>query len=61
MIEVGGCQLLGLEWDPGDQSIRHCGERDGGKVYPVTLTADAAGEMVMLWTIPPYDFGDEDE
>ncbi|MEU1423615.1 hypothetical protein [Kitasatospora sp. NPDC005751] len=60
-IEVGGCQVLGIEWDQGDHSMRHRGERDAGQVYPVTLEADEAGEMVMRWTIPPYDFDDEDE
>jgi hypothetical protein len=60
-IEVGGCHVLGIEWDQGDHSIRHRGERDAGQVYPVTLEADEAGEMVMRWTIPPYDFDNEDE
>ncbi|MER6441273.1 hypothetical protein ABT275_33550 [Streptomyces sp. NPDC001185] len=60
-IDVGGCQVLGIEWDQGDHSIRHRGERDAGQVYPVTLEADEAGETVMRWTIPPHDFDDEDE
>ncbi|MEV5971933.1 hypothetical protein [Streptomyces sp. NPDC051921] len=60
-IGVGGCQVLGIEWDQGDHSMRHRGERDAGQVYPVTLEADEAGGMVMRWTIPPYDFDDEDE
>ncbi|MFE4373180.1 hypothetical protein ACFRMN_34085 [Streptomyces sp. NPDC056835] len=60
-IEVGGCKVLGIEWDQGDHSIRHRGERDSGQVYPVALEADAAGGMVLRWTIPPYDFDDEDE
>ncbi len=60
-VEVGGCQVLGIEWDQGDHSMRHRGERDAGQVYPVTLEADEAGEMVMRWTIPPYEFDDEDE
>ncbi|MFE1347924.1 hypothetical protein [Streptomyces sp. NPDC058757] len=60
-IEVGGCQVLGIEWDQGDHSMRHRGERDAGQVYPVTLEANEAGEMVVRWTIPPYDFDDEDE
>lgn len=55
-IDVGGCRVLGIEWDHGDHSIRHRGERDAGQVYPVTLEAHEAGEMVMRWTIPPYDF-----
>ncbi|MEV6976257.1 hypothetical protein [Kitasatospora sp. NPDC093806] len=58
-IEVGGCQVLGIEWDQGDHSIRHHGERDADQVYPVTLEADGAGEMVLRWTIPPYDFDEE--
>ncbi|MFE1316683.1 hypothetical protein [Kitasatospora phosalacinea] len=59
-IEVGGCRVLGVEWDQGDHSMRHRGERDAGQVYPVTLEADGAGGTVMRWTVPPYDF-DEDE
>ncbi|WP_331772960.1 hypothetical protein OG948_56955 (plasmid) [Embleya sp. NBC_00888] len=58
-IEVGGCRVLGIEWDQGDHSIRHRGERGAGRVHPVTLEAGEAGEMVMRWTIPPYDFDDE--
>ncbi|KKZ71732.1 hypothetical protein VO63_22165 [Streptomyces showdoensis] len=58
-IEVGGCQVLGIDWDQGDHSIRHSGERAAGQTYPVTLAADEAGETVMRWTIPPYDFDDE--
>ncbi|MDX3725936.1 hypothetical protein [Streptomyces caniscabiei] len=58
-IEVGGCQVLGIEWDQGDHSIRHRGERGAGQVYPVTLEADEVGERVLRWTIPPYDFDDE--
>ncbi|MEU9176208.1 hypothetical protein AB0C90_05005 [Streptomyces sp. NPDC048550] len=60
-VEVGGCHVLGIEWDQGDHSIRHRGERDAGQVYPVTLEADKVGEMVMRWTIPPYDFDNERE
>ncbi|MFJ3728815.1 hypothetical protein ACIPYQ_40490 [Streptomyces sp. NPDC090045] len=60
-IEVGGCRVLGIEWHPGDHSVRHHGERDAGQVYPVTLESDEAGEMVMRWTIPPHAFEDEDE
>ncbi len=59
-IEVGGCQVLGIEWDQGDHSTRHRGERDAGQVYPVTIEADEAGGTVMRWTIPPYDSADED-
>jgi len=60
-IKVGGCQLLGIEWDQGDHSMRHRGERAAGQVYPVTLEADGAGEMLLRWTIPPYDFNAEDQ
>lgn len=60
-IEVGGCQVLGIEWDQGDHSMRHRGERHADQVYPVTLEADEAGGTAMRWTIPPYDFDDEDE
>ncbi|MFD8699389.1 hypothetical protein [Kitasatospora purpeofusca] len=60
-IEVGGCQVLGIEWDQGDHSMRHRGERDAGQVYRVTLEADTAGETVMRWTIPPHDLDGEEE
>ncbi|WP_327064055.1 hypothetical protein OG196_04380 [Kitasatospora purpeofusca] len=60
-IEVGGCQVLGIGWDQGDHSMRYCGERDAGQVYPVTLEADTAGQTVMRWTVPPYDLDGEDE
>jgi hypothetical protein len=59
-IKVGGCQVLGIEWDQGDHSMRHRGERAAGQVYPVTLEADGTGEMLMRWTIPPYDFDADD-
>lgn len=59
-VKVGGCRVLGIEWDQGDHSIRHRGERATGQVYPATLEADEAGEMLMRWTIPPYDFDAED-
>jgi hypothetical protein len=42
-------------------TIRHRGERGAGQVYPVTLEADEAGEVVVRWTIPPNDFDDEGE
>ncbi|MFF5390588.1 hypothetical protein ACFY5H_19940 [Streptomyces sp. NPDC013012] len=60
-IEVGGCRVLGIEWDQGDHSTRHRGERDAGQVYPVTLEAGETGETVMRWTIPPHAFDGEDE
>lgn len=55
-IDLGGCRVLGLGWDPGDHSMRHHGERTYGQVYPATLEA-RAGETIMRWTIPPYDSG----
>jgi hypothetical protein len=54
-IEIGGCPVLGIEWDQGDHAVRHHGERGWGQVYPVTLVADPAGGTVLRWTIPPYD------
>ncbi|WP_432253417.1 hypothetical protein [Streptomyces sp. HNM1019] len=60
-IDVGGCQVLGIEWDQGDHSIRHNGEREADQVYAVTLGADETGTMVMRWTIPPYDDEDDHE
>lgn len=42
------CKVLGIDWDRGDHSMRHRGERE-------------PGQTVMRWTIPPYDFDDEDE
>ncbi|MFF2547138.1 hypothetical protein ACFVUY_31910 [Kitasatospora sp. NPDC058063] len=59
-IEVGGCQVLGIDWDPGDHAVRHHGGRDCGQAFPVTLEADSAGGTVLRWTIPPYDL-DEGE
>ncbi|MGW1772881.1 DUF402 domain-containing protein [Streptomyces sp. NPDC002104] len=52
-VEVGGCRVLGIGWDPGDPSVRHRGERAHGQVYPVTLE-ERAGESVLRWTVPPY-------
>jgi hypothetical protein len=59
-LKVGSCEVLGIEWDQGDHSMRHNGERAAGQVYPVTLEADETGEMLMRWTIPPYDLDAED-
>ncbi|MCM1972466.1 MULTISPECIES: DUF402 domain-containing protein [unclassified Streptomyces] len=53
-IEVGGCRVLGLGWDPGDHSERHHGERAHGQVYPVTLE-ERAGEAVLRWVVPAYE------
>ncbi|MGW5781348.1 hypothetical protein [Streptomyces sp. NPDC003863] len=57
VLDIAGCQVLGLDWDPGDHSIRHDGERPWGKVYPVTLAPDG-GSTVLRWAIPPHH--DED-
>ncbi|WP_405994139.1 hypothetical protein [Streptomyces sp. NBC_00986] len=54
VIDLDGCRVLGLGWDPGDHSMRHRGERAYGQVYPVTLEA-RGGEAILRWTIPPYD------
>lgn len=53
--EIAGCRVLGFQWDQGDHSIRHRGERRFGQVYPVTMEPDGAGGTVLRWTIPPYD------
>ena len=53
MINVAGCQVLGIAQDEGDHSMRHRGERPGGQVYPVTLDQDGTGEMLLHWTIRP--------
>jgi hypothetical protein len=53
VLDIAGCQVLGLDWDPGDHSIRHDGERPWNKVYPVAL-APCAGSTVLRWAIPPH-------
>lgn len=55
VVDVAGCRVLGFEWDQGDHSMRHRGERRFGQVYPVTMEPDATGGTVLRWTIPPYD------
>ena len=55
MIDVAGCQVLAIRWDPGDHAILHRGERAGGRVYPVTLEPGDAGTTVLRWTILPDD------
>ncbi|WP_225448485.1 hypothetical protein [Streptacidiphilus sp. P02-A3a] len=52
-VDLDGCSLLGLGWDPGDHSMRHRGEREYGQVYPATLESHT-GEAVLRWTIAPY-------
>ncbi|AOR29740.1 hypothetical protein BFF78_00310 [Streptomyces fodineus] len=53
-IKVAGCPVLGINWDSGDHSMRHRGERRFGQVYPVTLQPGPTGQTTMRWTIPPY-------
>jgi hypothetical protein len=53
MIDVAGCQVLGLMWDPGDHSMLHNGERAYGRVYPVTLEPGEQGGTMLRWTILP--------
>ncbi|MCG6494100.1 hypothetical protein [Kitasatospora sp. A2-31] len=59
-IEVGGCRVLGIDWEPADHSMSHHGERALGQVYPVTLEADGSGGTVLRWTIRPEDADEED-
>ncbi|MGA5192043.1 hypothetical protein [Streptomyces exfoliatus] len=54
VLDVDGCPVLSLDWDPGDHSTRHNGERAAGQVYPATLVP-RNGSTVLRWTIPPYD------
>ncbi|GAA1403370.1 hypothetical protein GCM10009662_29610 [Catellatospora coxensis] len=54
-VTVNGCGVLLLEWDPGDHSMRHRGERAYGHVYPATINNHHARGAVLRWTIPPYD------
>ncbi|MGW8761848.1 hypothetical protein ACWGN5_05010 [Streptomyces sp. NPDC055815] len=53
VLDIAGCRVLGLDWDPGDHSVRHNGERSWNKVYPATL-APHQGSTVLRWTIPPH-------
>ncbi|GGT82332.1 hypothetical protein GCM10010272_28590 [Streptomyces lateritius] len=52
IVDIAGCPVLGLDWDPGDHSVRHHGERAWGQVYPATL-APREGRTVLRWTVPP--------
>ncbi|MFC8448565.1 hypothetical protein [Kitasatospora sp. NPDC057223] len=52
-VEVGGCRMLGIGWDPSDHSMLHRGGRAEGLVHPVTLETDGAGGTVLRWTIRP--------
>ncbi|WP_406241629.1 hypothetical protein [Streptomyces anulatus] len=56
-IEVADCSVLGINWDSGDHSMRHRGERHFGQVYPVTLQPGPTGQITMRWTIPSYEPG----
>ena len=53
VIDVAGCQVLGIRWDQGDHSIFHDGERVHGRVYPVTLEPGEQGRTMLRWTILP--------
>ncbi|MET8700190.1 hypothetical protein ABZW10_15175 [Kitasatospora sp. NPDC004723] len=53
-IEVGGCPVLGFGWCQGDHAVQHHGERDRGRVYPVTLDRGADGGTVLRWSIPEW-------
>lgn len=44
VIDLAGCRVLGVAWSQGDHSMRHNGERRGGKVYPVTIERRDEGE-----------------
>jgi hypothetical protein len=55
VMAVAGCSVLGIEWDQGDHSIRHRGERRFGQVYAVTAKRGDGGGTALRWTIPPYD------
>lgn len=46
-IEVADCSVLGINWDSGDHSMRHRGERGFGQVYPVTLQPGPTGQATM--------------
>ncbi|MFF2625616.1 hypothetical protein ACFVUN_07565 [Kitasatospora griseola] len=57
-IEVAGCRMLGIDWDPADHSMTHHGERELGRVHPVTLEPDGTGGTVLRWRIEPVDVAD---
>ncbi|MEV6250212.1 hypothetical protein AB0M38_29010 [Streptomyces sp. NPDC051742] len=54
VLDIDGCPVLSLDWDQGDHSVRHNGERAAGQVYPAALAA-RDGSTILRWTIPPYD------
>ncbi|WP_189272012.1 hypothetical protein [Kitasatospora griseola] len=57
-IEVAGCRVLGIDWDPADHSMTHHGERELGRVHPVTLESGGTGGTVLRWRIEPVDVAD---
>jgi len=54
VMDIAGCSVLGIEWDQGDHSMRHRGERRFGQVYPVAAERGDDGGTVLRWRIPPY-------
>ncbi|MET8505200.1 hypothetical protein ABZV60_11160 [Streptomyces sp. NPDC004787] len=61
VIDVAGCRVLGIGRHPGDHATRHRGERQAGRVHPVTLHPDADGGSVLRWTVPHREGDDEQE
>jgi hypothetical protein len=53
VVEIDGCQVLGIGWDAAEYSMRHRGERAHGQVYPATLES-RDGEALLRWTIPSF-------
>ncbi|WP_225845944.1 hypothetical protein [Streptomyces sp. HPF1205] len=53
VVEVDGCQVLGIGWDAAEHSMYHRGERAQGQVYPATLES-RDGEGVLRWTISSF-------
>lgn len=56
-IEIADCSVPGIDWDSGDHSMRHRGERRFGQVYPVTRQPGPTGRTTMRWTLAPYEPG----
>ncbi len=54
-VQVNGCAVLGMRWEPLDHNMRHEGERSYGAVYPVTLEPSVSGSALLCWTVPTYD------
>jgi hypothetical protein len=53
VINVAGCQVLGIAQDEGDHPMRPRGERPGGQAYPATLDQDRTGETLLHRTTRP--------